>query len=339
MKRSFLNFILFLGSVGFFLWIISLPSQWWDLRFSLGTGTPAAVRIPSGINARQAAEEFVAAGVLEQGRGGELARWLSRFSIDRRLRPGVYSVKKGTPWEIARQLETAEPVFATATILPGADKFSLGEMLSAPPLTDKAMDELLLSDDLFPKEMRSLLPGTAEGRIAFLLPETFHLPEKSGKETVAAAADLWWKKFAPLLSGEEDEKSRLKNLSIVASLVEREALWDDERPLVAGVIENRLRKKMLLQVDATVVYAWKLQGRTLTRVLNKDLEIESPYNTYIIGGLPPEPICVPSEESWRAAFAPKETEYLYYVAGPDGHHLFSKTYSGHLRNIRTVRAK
>lgn len=339
MKRSFLNFLLFLGSVVFFLWIVSLPPQWWNLRFSLGTGTPAAVRIPSGVNARQAAEEFVAAGVVEKGRGGELARWMGRFSIDRRLRPGVYSVKKGTPWEVARQLETAEPVFATATILPGADKFSLGEMLSSLPLADKAMEELLMSDDLFPKEMSPLLPGTADGRIAFLLPETFHLPEKSGEETITAAAELWWKKFAPLLSGEEGVKSRLKDRSIVASLVEREALWDDERPLVAGVIENRLRKKMLLQVDATVVYAWKIQGRTLTRVLNKDLEIESPYNTYIAPGLPPEPICIPSEESWRAAFTPEETEFLYYVAGPDGRHLFSKTYSGHLQNIRKVRAK
>lgn len=339
MKRSFLNFILFLGSAGFFLWIVALPPQWWDLRFSLGTGTPSVVRIPSGVNAREAAEEFVTAGVVEKGRGGELARWMGRFSIDRRLRPGVYSVKKGTPWEVARQLETAEPVFATATILPGADKFTLGEMISDPPLTDNALEELLLSNDLFPKEMSSLLPGAAEGRIAFLLPETFHLPEKSGEETIAAAADLWWKKFAPLLSKEEKEKSSLKDRSIVASLVEREALWDDERPLVAGVIENRLKKKMLLQVDATVVYAWKVQGRDLTRVLNKDLEIESPYNTYIVSGLPPEPICVPSEESWRAAFTPTETEFLYYVAGPDGRHLFSKTYSGHLRNIRKVRAK
>lgn len=339
MKRSLLNFLLFLGSAAFYLWIVSLSPRWWDGHFTLGTGTPAAVRIPTGVNARQAAEEFAAAGVVEQGRGGELARWMGRFSIDRRLRPGVYSVKKGTPWEVARQLETAEPVFAAATILPGADKFSLGEMLSAPPLTEKALEELLLRDDLYPGKMIPLLPETAEGRIAFLLPETFHLPEKSGKETIGAAAELWWKKFAPLISKEEDGKSRLKNLSVLASLVEREALWDDERPLVAGVIENRLRKKMLLQVDATVVYAWKLQGRNLTRVLNKDLEIESPYNTYIVSGLPPEPICVPSEESWRAAFAPRETEYLYYVAGPDGRHLFSKTYSGHLRNIRTVRGK
>ena len=339
MKRSILTFFLFVGSAGFFLWIVALPPQWWDLRFSLGTGTPAAVRIPSGVNAREAAEEFVTAGVVEKGRGGELARWMGRFSIDRRLRPGVYEVKKGTPWEVARQLETAEPSFATATILPGADKFTLGEMLSAPPLTDKALEELLLNDDLFPEEMCPLLPGTAEGRIAFLLPETFHLPDKSGEETIAAAADLWWKKFSPLLSRKNMEKSALKERSVVASLVEREALWDDERPLVAGVIENRLKKKMLLQVDATVVYAWKVQGRNLTRVLNKDLEIESPYNTYIVSGLPPEPICVPSEESWHAAFTPTETEFLYYVAGPDGRHLFSKTYSGHLRNIRKVRSK
>ncbi len=339
MKRSFLSFVLLLGSAVYLFRMASLPPQWWNLRFPYGTGSPAAVRIPSGINARQAAEEFVSAGVVEKGRGGELARWMGRFSIDRTLRPGIYSVKKGTPWEVARQLETAEPSFAAATILPGADKFSLGGMLSDPPLAEDIMESLLLRDELFPREMEPLLPGTPEGRIAFLLPETFHLPEKSGPQTIAAAADLWWNKFSSIIRQKEKGKAWLKDRAVVASLVEREALWDDERPLVAGVIENRLEKKMPLQVDATVVYAWKLQGKTLTRVLNRDLEIDSPYNTYVVPGLPPEPICVPSEESWRAAFAPEKTEFLYYVAGPDGRHLFSKTYSGHLRNIRKVRGK
>ena len=339
MKRSFLNFVLFLGSAAYLFWIASLPPEWWNSRFPYGMGSPAAVRIPSGINARQAAEEFASAGVVEKGRGGELARWMGRFSIDRTLRPGVYSVKKGTPWEVARQLETAEPSFATATILPGADKFSLGAMLADPPLADEEMEGLLLQKGLFPRGMEPLLPGTPEGRIAFLLPETFHLAEKSGTETIAAAAELWWDKFSSLIPQKEKGEAWLKDRAIVASLVEREALWDDERPLVAGVIENRLEKKMLLQVDATVVYAWKIKGKNLTRVLNRDLEVDSPYNTYVVSGLPPEPICVPSEESWRAAFAPQKTEFLYYVAGPDGRHLFSKTYSGHLQNIRKVRSK
>ena len=94
---------------------------------------------------------------------------------------------------------------------------------------------------------------------------------------------------------------------------------------------------MLLQIDATVVYAWRLKGRKLTRVLNKDLEIESPYNTYKHSGLPPRPICVPGVEAWGAALDPEFNNYLYYVAGKDGYHYFAKTYKEHVANIKQVR--
>ena len=95
---------------------------------------------------------------------------------------------------------------------------------------------------------------------------------------------------------------------------------------------------MLLQIDATVVYAWRLKGRKLTRVLNKDLEVDSPYNTYKYQGLPPRPICVPGIEAWGAALDPEFNDYLYYVAGRDGYHHFSKTFSEHKANIRQIRS-
>jgi len=77
----------------------------------------------------------------------------------------------------------------------------------------------------------------------------------------------------------------------------------------------------------------------ISRVLFKDLEIDSPYNTYRNSGLPPDPICIPSEPSWRAALAPETHDYLYYVAKADGSHLFAETYSGHQKNINKARAK
>ena len=95
---------------------------------------------------------------------------------------------------------------------------------------------------------------------------------------------------------------------------------------------------MLLQIDATVVYAWRLKGQKLTRVLNKHLELDSPYNTYKYPGLPPRPICVPGIEAWGAALDPEFNDYLYYVAGKDGYHHFSKTFTEHKANIRQIRS-
>ena len=112
-----------------------------------------------------------------------------------------------------------------------------------------------------------------------------------------------------------------------------------ERSVIAGVIENRLNKNMLLQIDATVVYAWKLEGRNLTRVFHSDLTLNSPYNTYVIQGLPPAPICIPSAESWEAALAPGKNDYYYYVARKDGYHYFAGTYEEHRQNIRKARAE
>jgi UPF0755 protein len=126
----------------------------------------------------------------------------------------------------------------------------------------------------------------------------------------------------------------------LASIVEREAVQPDERPLIAGVFLNRLRLGMPLGADPTVQYAladdpqsverfgfWK-QGLTL-----EDLEVESPYNTYVNGGLPPGPIANPGLDSLEAVAYPAETSYLYFVAREDGSHVFAETLEEHLRNV------
>ncbi len=122
-------------------------------------------------------------------------------------------------------------------------------------------------------------------------------------------------------------------------MIEREVLHDSECPTVAGVINNRIKSNMALQIDATVVYAWRLAGRKVTRVLNKDLEIDSPYNTYKISGLPPKPICIPGTAAWGAALEPEVNDYYYYVANKSGYHYFSKTFKEHQRNIKLARSE
>lgn len=118
---------------------------------------------------------------------------------------------------------------------------------------------------------------------------------------------------------------------IVASMVEKEAAVPEERAKIAGVILERLKKHMRLQVDPTVVYGLKMSyGTPLTK---EDLKIDTPYNTYLHKGLPPTPICMPSLASIHAALHPENDGYLYYVAKGDGTHVFSKTYPEQVRAV------
>lgn len=124
----------------------------------------------------------------------------------------------------------------------------------------------------------------------------------------------------------------------VASLVEREVVVDEERALVAGVILNRLKQGMKLQIDATVQY---LLDKPKERLFEKDLQLQNPYNTYWASGLPPGPIASPSLKSIQAALYPAETRYLFYVTKKDGtqSHYFAETYEQHLANIELSNKK
>jgi peptidoglycan lytic transglycosylase G len=123
-----------------------------------------------------------------------------------------------------------------------------------------------------------------------------------------------------------------------ASIVEGEARADDERETIAGVYHNRLRIGMALQADPTIQYAIFLAtGRRKSRLFEKDYQFASPYNTYLHPGLPPGPVNSPSRRSIEASLYPAQVPYLYFVAGPDGHHLFARTYGEHLRNIAKIR--
>ncbi len=123
----------------------------------------------------------------------------------------------------------------------------------------------------------------------------------------------------------------------LASLVERETPNPEERPLVAGVFYNRLDRGYPLQCDPTVQYALKMEGRTVRDVRPEDLRVDSPYNTYRHRGLPPGPIANPGEASLRAALAPTQTDYLYFVANDQGGHFFARTLAEHDRNVQRLR--
>ncbi|GHS90335.1 aminodeoxychorismate lyase [Synergistales bacterium] len=331
-------------AIGGAVYYYKVPFDFWNKWMPIPHGEMKVVVIKPGLSARQCANAFLEQGALT-GSSSELAYWMARFGIDRKIRSGQYRVRRSGPWNMARQLLTVQPVNWSLTIIPGADIFSLrkiferhSETVLSPLSGDDILKKAIIEDKNYPEPMRAHLPEGEEKRVAFLLPETYFLVEETPEELVRVAAHTWWDRYGARLS-EDVAFNNINETAVVASMVQREALWDDERPIIAGVIANRLKKNMPLQIDATVVYAWKLKGKTLTRVLYSDLEINSPYNTYIKPGLPPAPICVPSKESWEAAMTPQETPYYYYVARKNGYHYFAESYDEHRRNIKKARTE
>jgi UPF0755 protein len=264
----------------------------------------------------------------------ELARFLFKLGIDRSIRPGIYRIRPGSPWEVARQIERSKPEVSSLTVIPGE---SLPEMAQG---LGELIYAALEKNSLFPGEVQKFLPVDIWSRVAFILPDTYSVSPtiKATEELVKSASAAWWEKIG---SGLEEklvrDRTTLLKTAVLASMIEKEARQDNEREIIAGVIVNRERSGMKLQIDATVVYAWALKGHTLDRVLYSHLEIDSPYNTYLHSGYPPAPICVPSGSSWKAALNPASVPFMYYVARPDGSHYFSVSYDEHLKAIKMAR--
>jgi UPF0755 protein len=344
MKKTLLvlALLLFLLGVGvcttaFFM---KYPHEFWDQLLPLSEDEMVIVVLRPGMNARQCALAFYEQGALTES-PVLLAHWMRRLKIDRKIRTGQYRVYRAGAWDLARQLVKAQPISSSLTIIPGMDAFSLRELFGEKPLfpgvSADILREAILDDENYPEPMQELLFTNQESRMALLLPETYFLVEESPVELVQIAGRAWWDRFGERAASMTSED--LRKAATVASIIQREALRDEERAAIAGVVENRLKKNMLLQIDATVIYSWKLKGKNLTRVFHKDLTVDSPYNTYISPGLPPTPICVPSAESWEAALAPERNDYYYYVARKNGYHYFAQTYEEHRQNIKKARAE
>ncbi|TCO79080.1 endolytic transglycosylase MltG [Marinisporobacter balticus] len=164
----------------------------------------------------------------------------------------------------------------------------------------------------------------------FLFPDTYEIANNATEKEIIVKMlnrfddifiDDYYKRVKEL-------NMRINEIITLASIIEREAKLDKERPLVSGVFYNRIKKDMKFQSCATVQY---VLGERKPKLSNKDIAIDSPYNTYKYYGLPPKPIASPGKPSIEAALYPKESEYLYFVVSKNGEHHFSKTYKEHLR--------
>jgi UPF0755 protein len=196
--------------------------------------------------------------------------------------------------------------------------------------------------DAFLERMRSPAPiadldPEARDLEGYLFPETYTFRLRTPEsEIVRAMVRTFRARFErdvrPLLAA-RPRPLGVRALVTLASIVEKEAKLDGERPLIAAVYQNRLDRRMGLAADPTVIYAMKLRGTWNGNLRRADLQMDSPYNTYRYGGLPPGPICSPGAKSLQAAAAPARNAYLYFVSRNDGTHVFAETLAEHSRNV------
>ena len=257
---------------------------------------------------------------------------------DSGLKVGEYELSgKMTPVQILELLNSGRVVSYWLTIPEGKWASEMGALLEPRwPEAAGEFAELVRQPDLFRDRVKFPLEGgSLEG---YLFPNTYLVSKGANAPQIITGMlqtfeQQCWQAYQQ--NRPQDGRSFYEVL-ILASLIEAEARVPAERPIIAGVYINRMRKNMLLQCDATVLYAHR---KRLSRVLYRDLEIDSRYNTYRYPGLPVGPICNPGAASFLAALKPREVTYLYYVAKGDGSHVFTNTLAEHAAAIRQIRGK
>ena len=264
-------------------------------------------------------------------------RLQSKFArMERSLQAGEYEIVSGmSNWEIIDLFSKGQVRHKTLTIPEG---FTIEQ------IAKKIEDSGLGSAEEYKKAAKDYAPYSymetsnnnvifkAEG---FVYPSTYYLsPGSSEKEILA----IMVKEFDTQLTEDIRQKAKDKNMSVrdlvnLASLVEKEAVFPEERPVIAGVFLKRLQIQMPLQSDTTIQYILGVQKKEISIA---DTKIDSPYNTYLYAELPPGPIASPSISTINAVLDPKPTNYLYFVADLEGHHHFTETYQDHLKEIERI---
>lgn len=296
-----------------------------------GDGQAARVTIPPGASMRVAAESLAKAEIVGSARLFRVYAKVRRS--DRGIKAGTYLLAKDASWEsVLASLREGRGLVTTVLIPEGYTLAQIESVLSAklgaPPDSVRAA----VTDTALLHRLDVPTPHL-EG---YLFPDTYHFPPgTTARAAVAAMTRRLEQRWKPEWTARLDTMLVSRHdLLTMASIVEREAKKAEERPVIAAVYWNRLRRGMLLQADPTVQYALP---QYQSRLLNRHLTVQSPYNTYVHKGLPPGPIGAPGLASIEAALYPADVPYLYFVAYPDGHHEFRVRLEEHQAEARKAR--
>lgn len=314
----------------------------WILAAALLTGcsgttsdTVQRVVIPPGVTVAAVADSLAAHQLIGSTSWFRFRTRVAR--VDRRLMVGIYEFQPGASiTTILRALRSGDALRFRVTLPEGGTLFDLARSAEA----QLGIPRQALLDAADDSTLRTRYDITSPSVEGWLLPESFDFdgftgPSKVLDRFLSARRDGWKPEWDSAATKAGLSRSDVLTL---ASIVEAEAKVATDRPLIAAVYRNRLRRRMLLQADPTIQYAYLLRdGQRKPRLYNKDYAFQSRWNTYQHPGLPPGPIGNPTNEAIEAVLDPPNVAFLYFVAGPDRKHLFARSYPEHLANIRRVR--
>ncbi|HEX8636846.1 MAG TPA: endolytic transglycosylase MltG, partial [Pyrinomonadaceae bacterium] len=284
------------------------------------------IEIPKGSTPNQIISKLVAEGIIKSETATQI--YLRTFGEAEKLRAGEYQFSTPiSPLQVLKELEKGEERTTRLTIPEGYTRFDIAKRIAekfpqTPPVDDRTI--LNLMDDT--SRIKDISP-TAKNLEGYMYPSTYSFPrDAKPKEVIDKMVDQFRKIWRP----EWNERARAlgrtpQEIVTIASLIETESKFEEERPIVASVIYNRLSKSIPLGIDQTAVYIAKMQNRWDGTINKSDLESDSPYNTRKFGGIPPGPISSVSESAIAAALNPAKTDYIFYVLNVeknDGSHHF-----------------
>lgn len=303
---------------------------WWEWRslnrpVRLGD-RQVNVDIPPGATAGDILDRLAAAGVFPDSVVAEL---YYRFALDSPpLQAGEYSFTGDTtPRSVLDKLIAGDVVTRPLVIIEG---FTVEETAAEVESQGFGAVEAFLAA-ASPEKIQDLDPEATDLE-GYLFPDTYHFPRTASPDDIVDTMIGTFRKRIAALQQDHDPPP-LREWVTLASIVEKETQVDEERALVAGVYRNRLDRGMGLYADPTIIYALKKAGTWDGNLKRSHLQMDSPYNTYLVPGLPPGPICSPGLASLEAAADPSSEPYYYFVSRNDGTHVFSSTLREHNRNV------
>ncbi len=320
-------------SAGFavFVFVLLVLSAWFYFLDGFSTETKI-VDIPQGLGLSAIAEKLEGAGVIRKAEILFLSAFLS--GTQGKLKHGEYVFSAGeAPYSVHRKLRRGEVSLRKVTFPEGITLVQMAGILEASQIVSREGFLALAENNEYSTKKLGVDVSSLEG---FLFPDTYFFARNSSAEKVIETMIERFREACATL-GIANTQPDIKEIVTIASLIEKETAFPPERPLVSAVIRNRLRKGMKLEFDPTVIYALgeKFDGN----IRKKDLSFPSPYNTYVVSGLPPGPIAAPGLDSIRAALQPADVNYLYFVSNGDGVHVFSTTYGDHVNAVNRLLKK
>jgi UPF0755 protein len=300
------------------------------------------IEIPRGSSPASVVRKLATEGILRNS--WPLTWYLRVTGSGSSLRAGEYRFPSPiTPLEVLAKLRQGERRLDRITVIEGWTRWDIANAVAKVPALKAESPEAVLKSMNDVSQISDLDPQ-ARNLEGYLYPDTYEFTPENNEVDVI---EMMVKRFRSVWKPEWTTKARELRLSprqvvIVASLIETEAKLPEERPLIASVIYNRMRKDIPLGIDSTVIYASKLEGkwRNDGKVYKSDVERRSPYNTRLVPGLPPGPIASPGRSSLEAALNPATTDYLYYVREPsrnDGAHNFYSDENGFAKGVQALR--